>query len=758
MAQVNQNKIKVKAIVKTQVIKAYVKATGPMGKDGKDGTPAIGVPDGGTTGQVLAKQSNANYDTVFKTLTKTDVGLSNVDNTSDANKPVSTAQATALNLKYDKTGGTITGSSLINNTSSGTTTTALLLKNNTASGGGVALDFQAAGVDGVYARIAALRTAVTNSPTDLVAYTSAGGAGTQVEGWRLKSDQTFVVPKLQLNQATTLGYVLTANNTNGTVGFQAIPAAKDVQKVVNVQDYGAVGNTVVLTDGAMTSGSAVLTSSSAVFTSADVGKSISVYGAATSGYTLLTTIASFQSTTQVTLAATANLTVSGAQFGYGTNDTTALSNATAAISTKSGKLYIPNGIYFNNNPITIGNYSSVTGESELGAILFNNGITIAGNGTSVSTLGIELNGRRAGASRYNGITVQGSNHYIDKISIRNFTNYGIELRNNNTYGGGCKNIYINSVDISNPLSCNCNGGSIIVLAGYNNIHIDNSILGTNTNNGNPIELYGVGDVSDPTANSYFYFNNNKVLGPFGKSGYFVGKKVHITNNDINWDIQIASAGGNENLADPALAFTSDSIVFEGNTIDTKTGTTNSSYIAVMAGAHFYTAHIINDVIVANNVFRDGFLKISDSDGDSGFTEEFARVSIRGNHFVSAYQSNIQIICRGNTMTLKSISIDNNIFYQWNSANSGLRYAIQVACLATAAPNAVLNMARFSISDNKFGPGLSGRTAAVRVQVANTTYNSFTGVINFERNDLTGVTVVEDVPNVLAYDTIDGGTA
>jgi hypothetical protein len=34
-------------------------------------------------------------------LTKPDVGLANVDNTSDANKPVSTAQQTALNLKAD---------------------------------------------------------------------------------------------------------------------------------------------------------------------------------------------------------------------------------------------------------------------------------------------------------------------------------------------------------------------------------------------------------------------------------------------------------------------------------------------------------------------------------------------------------------------------------------------------------------------------------------------------------------------------------
>ncbi|MBE9468278.1 MAG: DUF1566 domain-containing protein [Bacteroidetes bacterium] len=38
------------------------------------------------------------------TLTKANIGLANVDNTSDANKPVSTATQTALNLKVDKDG------------------------------------------------------------------------------------------------------------------------------------------------------------------------------------------------------------------------------------------------------------------------------------------------------------------------------------------------------------------------------------------------------------------------------------------------------------------------------------------------------------------------------------------------------------------------------------------------------------------------------------------------------------------------------
>ena len=42
-------------------------------------------------------------------LTKSDVGLSNVDNTSDAGKPVSTAQQTALNLKANLASPTFTG-------------------------------------------------------------------------------------------------------------------------------------------------------------------------------------------------------------------------------------------------------------------------------------------------------------------------------------------------------------------------------------------------------------------------------------------------------------------------------------------------------------------------------------------------------------------------------------------------------------------------------------------------------------------------
>ncbi len=60
--------------------------TGATGLTGATGAPGVIQTVNGKTGTSI-------------TLDKTDVGLGNVDNTSDANKPVSTAQQTALNAK-----------------------------------------------------------------------------------------------------------------------------------------------------------------------------------------------------------------------------------------------------------------------------------------------------------------------------------------------------------------------------------------------------------------------------------------------------------------------------------------------------------------------------------------------------------------------------------------------------------------------------------------------------------------------------------
>lgn len=93
-------------------------ATGPQGPTGATGATGPGVASGGTTGQLLRKKSNTDFDTEFFTPTKTTVGLDQVDNTSDANKPISTATQTALNNRSYSIGSA--GSVAITITATGT--------------------------------------------------------------------------------------------------------------------------------------------------------------------------------------------------------------------------------------------------------------------------------------------------------------------------------------------------------------------------------------------------------------------------------------------------------------------------------------------------------------------------------------------------------------------------------------------------------------------------------------------------------------
>lgn len=78
-----------------------------QGIQGEKGETGEGVPTGGTTNQALTKTDGTDYNTQWSTVDKSFVGLGNVDNTSDADKPVSTAQQTALDGKF--TQRTITG-------------------------------------------------------------------------------------------------------------------------------------------------------------------------------------------------------------------------------------------------------------------------------------------------------------------------------------------------------------------------------------------------------------------------------------------------------------------------------------------------------------------------------------------------------------------------------------------------------------------------------------------------------------------------
>jgi hypothetical protein len=126
----------------------------------------------------------------------------------------------------------------------------------------------------------------------------------------------------------------------------------DGGQVFNVKAHGAKGDGVIKSGGSISSGSSVLTMASGTFSSTDVTKVITVQGAGASGAVLATTISAYTSPTQVTLAASAGTTVSGAEVAFGTNDTTAI-NAAITAAAGHGRVLAPPGIYMLTGQVTI---------------------------------------------------------------------------------------------------------------------------------------------------------------------------------------------------------------------------------------------------------------------------------------------------------------------------------------------------------------------------------------------------------------------
>lgn len=96
--------------VNGDVVQVFIDRNGDKGDGG--GTPtqqqirdAVGVMPIANGGTAATTDSGA----------RSNLGLGNVNNTSDANKPVSTPQANALALKLDKTGGRLSGPLELNN-------------------------------------------------------------------------------------------------------------------------------------------------------------------------------------------------------------------------------------------------------------------------------------------------------------------------------------------------------------------------------------------------------------------------------------------------------------------------------------------------------------------------------------------------------------------------------------------------------------------------------------------------------------------
>lgn len=143
--------------------------------------------------------------------------------------------------------------------------------------------------------------------------------------------------------------------------------------IFNVKSYGALGNAKVVNDGAISSTVSTTTltcSTSTPFVSGDVGKSISIKGASSSSVTtLIATISTFISSSQVTISTPAITTVTGAVVIFGTNDTTAIQSAINAAEAylAAGNTYAQ--VYFPPSPYVVAGALNTT-KSGNGQLVF----------------------------------------------------------------------------------------------------------------------------------------------------------------------------------------------------------------------------------------------------------------------------------------------------------------------------------------------------------------------------------------------------
>ena len=143
----------------------------------------------------------------------------------------------------------------------------------------------------------------------------------------------------------------------------AAASTSPFEDTINVKiDYSAVGDSQRVTDGVVTATSTTLTSATGSFASGDVGKTIFVredYSFGAVGKVLETTIATFVSSTEITLTDAATETDTNVYVVWGTDDTTPLQNALNALDSDGGRLYIPTGIYLTTSGLTLSSKSSI---------------------------------------------------------------------------------------------------------------------------------------------------------------------------------------------------------------------------------------------------------------------------------------------------------------------------------------------------------------------------------------------------------------
>ena len=336
-------------------------------------------------------------------LQKSDVGLGSADDTSDLNKPISTAAQTALDAKttgaasstdnavarYDGATGKTIQNSGVTITDAGVLT----------SPGGV--DASAWSVSNILTvPIMQMRggTAATNPDLQFIPALLANAFyGINNPAIGFGTDATNIDTFLHRDGADALRTrgVMRGDDGVGASDFttksqlDALDALIDTKKTsydIDVRDYGAVSDVRTFTDANVASGSSTLTSATANFVAGDVGKTIIVAMMGAANVSVTTTITARTNSTTITLATTntSGANVVNVPAALGTDNTTAFVNALAAARTAGVYLYVPQGNYaINGNLLTAQGASpagfKIRGDGALGTRLyrfFDNGSTV----------------------------------------------------------------------------------------------------------------------------------------------------------------------------------------------------------------------------------------------------------------------------------------------------------------------------------------------------------------------------------------------
>lgn len=199
--------------------------------------------------QIIAAGTTAQYwrgDKTWQTLDKTAVGLANVDNTSDVNKPVSTATTTALGLKANSASPTFTGTVTLPSTTNGLAKSNVGLSNvdNTAD---TAKPVSTAQQTALNLKADLASPAFTGTPTGITkTHVGLGSVDNTADTAKPVStaQQTALNLKANLASPTFTGTVTLPSTTNGlaksNVGLANVDNTADTAKPVSTAQQTAL--------------------------------------------------------------------------------------------------------------------------------------------------------------------------------------------------------------------------------------------------------------------------------------------------------------------------------------------------------------------------------------------------------------------------------------------------------------------------------------------------------------------------------------